>query len=86
MKKLLVAILAVAFMTSPAFASHGGKKKSKKKAGIECKKDQRCDVKNCDPSKCDPTKCDPSKCNPNTCHFRSCSQKSSSTASVENKQ
>ena len=36
MKKLLVAILAVTLMASPAIASTGGKKKAKKKAKTEC--------------------------------------------------
>ena len=50
MKKLLVAILAVTLMASPAFAANddGGKKKAKKQATVECKKD-----KCCDPAKCD---------------------------------
>jgi len=78
MKKLLVAILAVGLMASPALAANGGggKKKAKKKAKIECKKDKSCDVKNCDPKNCDPK----------TCHFPTCSkdQKCSTTATVAN--
>lgn len=38
MKKLLVAILAVTLMASPAMAANGGKKKAKKKAKTECTK------------------------------------------------
>lgn len=58
MKKSLVAILAVILMSLPAVAStDGGKKKARKKAKIECKKDNSCDVKNCDPKNCDPKVC-----------------------------
>ena len=58
MKKLLVAILALTLMASPVLAANGGgKKKAKKKARIECKKDKSCDIKNCDPKNCDPTCC-----------------------------
>lgn len=54
MKKLLVAILAVTLMASPAFAVNGGgKKKAKKKARIEAKKDKSCELKCCDPTCCD---------------------------------
>ncbi len=63
MKKLLVAILAVSLMASPAFAANdGGKKKAKKRAKVECKKDKCCDPTNCDPGKCDPTCCELSAC------------------------
>ena len=63
MKKLLVAILAVSVMSLPAMASNdGGKKKARKKAKVECKKDSSCDVKNCDPKNCDPKNCDPKNC------------------------
>jgi len=78
MKKLLVAILAIGLMASPALAANGGggKNKAKKKAKTECKKDKSCDVKNCDPKNCDPK----------TCHFPTCSkdQKCSSTTTVAN--
>jgi hypothetical protein len=48
MKKIFLSLLLIAFMVSPAFASNGGgKKKSKKKAQTECKRDQSCDLKNC---------------------------------------
>lgn len=58
MKKSLVAILAVILMSLPSMAStDGGKKKARKKAKIECKKDNSCDVKNCDPKNCDPKNC-----------------------------
>lgn len=68
MKKLLVAILAVTLMASPAFAANdGGKKKDKKKAKVECKKDKSCDPKCCDPKNCDPTKCDPTTCDLSAC-------------------
>jgi hypothetical protein len=63
MKKILVAILAVSLMSLPAMAStDGGKKKARKKAKIECKKDNSCDPKNCDPKNCDPKNCDPKNC------------------------
>ena len=63
MKKSLVAILAVILMSLPSMAStDGGKKKARKKAKIECKKDNSCDVKNCDPKNCDPKNCDPKNC------------------------
>ena len=53
MKKILVAILAVSLLSLPAMASNdGGKKKARKKAKIECKKDNSCDPKNCDPKNC----------------------------------
>lgn len=58
MKKLLVAILALGLLSLPALAANGGgKKKAKKKAKMECKKDNTCDVKNCDPKNCDPKVC-----------------------------
>jgi len=63
MKKLLVAILAVSLMATPAFAANdGGKKKAKKQAKVECRKDKCCDPKNCDPGQCDPACCDLSTC------------------------
>ena len=63
MKKILVAILAVSLLSLPAIAANdGGKKKARKKAKIECKKDSSCDVKNCDPKNCDPKNCDPKNC------------------------
>ena len=59
MKKLLVAILAVTLMTSPAFAANdGGNSKAKKKANIERKKDNSYDVKKCDSKNCDPKNCE----------------------------
>ena len=68
MKKLLVAILAVSVMSLPAIAANdGGKKKARKKAKIECKKDKSCDVKTCDPKNCDPKNCDPKNCPYPTC-------------------
>ena len=68
MKNLLVAILAVTLMSSPAFAANddGGKKKAKKKAKVECTKDKCCDPANCDPTKCDPKCCDLSACTKGT--------------------
>ena len=63
MKKILVAILAVSLLSLSAAASNdGGKKKARKKAKIECKKDNTCDLKNCDPKDCDPSNCDPKNC------------------------
>lgn len=63
MKKLLVAILAAGLLSLPAMASNdGGKKKARKKAKMECKKDNACDPKNCDPKNCDPKNCDPKNC------------------------
>lgn len=68
MKKLLVALLAITLMTSPAFATNdGGKSKARKKANIERKKDNSCDVKKCDPKICDPKNCDPKNCEFPTC-------------------
>ena len=46
MKKIFLGLLAIALMTSPAFAN-GGKKKARKKAKIECSKDKCCDAKTC---------------------------------------
>jgi len=63
MKKILVAILAVSLLSLPAMASNdGGKKKARKKAKTEIKKDNTCDPKNCDPKNCDPRNCDPKNC------------------------
>ena len=46
MKKILVAILAVSLLSLPAMASSdGGKKKTRKKAKTEIKKDNTCDPK-----------------------------------------
>jgi hypothetical protein len=72
MKKLLVAILAVSLLSLPAMASQdgGGKKKAKKKARIECKKDNTCDPKDCDPKNCDKN-CDPKNCDPKNCQYPS---------------
>ena len=95
MKKLLVAILAVGLMASPALASDGGggKKKAKKNARTECKQDKSCDVrncdpKNCDPKNCDPKNCDPKNCDPKTCQFPTCpkDQKCSTTPAVASNQ
>ena len=64
MKKILVAILALTLMASPSLAANdGGKKKSKKKARVECTKDKCCDPRNCDSKSCDPKNCNypPSK-------------------------
>ena len=73
MKNLLVAILAVSLLSLPAMASNdGGKKKARKKAKIECKKDNSCDLKNCDPKNCDPKNCDPKNCDPKNCPFPPC--------------
>ena len=73
MKKILVAILAVSLLSLPAMASNdGGKKKAKKKAKVECKKDSSCDVKKCDPKNCDPKNCDPKNCDPKNCQYTSC--------------
>jgi hypothetical protein len=63
MKKILVAILAVSLLSLPAMASSGGgKKKAKKKARTECRKNNSCDAKDCDPKCCDPKNCDPKNC------------------------
>ena len=63
MKKILVAILVASLLSLPAMASNdGGKKKARKKAKVECKKDNSCDPKNCDPKNCDPKNCDPKNC------------------------
>jgi len=72
MKKILVAILAVSLLSLPVMASNdGGKKKARKKAKTECKKDNTCDPKNCDPTKCDPKNCDPKNCDPKNCQYPS---------------
>ena len=48
MKRIFLSLLVIAFMVSPAFASNGGgKKKAKKTAKTECKRDETCDPKNC---------------------------------------
>ena len=64
--------LLIAFMAAPALAFDGGaKKKTKKKAKVECKMD-KCDPRDCDPKNCDPTCCDykacpkEAKCTPTT--------------------
>jgi hypothetical protein len=63
MKNIFLGLLAIALMSTPAFASNdGGKKKGQKKARTECKHEQRCDPKNCDPGKCDPKGCDLNTC------------------------
>jgi len=72
MKKILVAILAVSLLSLPAMASNdGGKKKARKKAKTEIKKDNTCDPKNCDPKNCDPRNCDPKNCDPKNCEYPS---------------
>ena len=84
MKKLLVAILVVSFVTSPAFASHddGGKKKARNKARVENKQAKPvatkksdakvCEIKNCDPKSCDLSTCDPKNCDPKNCDMQAC--------------
>ena len=72
MKKILVAILAVSLLSLPATASNdGGKKKARKKAKTEIKKDNICDPKNCDPKNCDPKNCDPKNFDPKNCQYPS---------------
>jgi hypothetical protein len=73
MKKILVAILAVSLLSLPAIASNdgGGKKKARKKAKVECKKDNTCDPTKCDPKNCDPKNCDPKNCDPRNCQYPS---------------
>jgi len=82
MKKLLVVILAVGFMSGPALASNGGgKKKAKKsKATVECKMNKTCDLSKCDPKDCDPKNCDFSKCDPKNCDLKTCEEKSTTCA------
>jgi hypothetical protein len=82
MKKLLVAILAVSLLSLSATASNdGGKKKARKKANIECKKDNACDPKNCDPKNCDPKNCDPKNCDLKNCQYPSDSKDGKCSAS-----
>ena len=72
MKHILVAILAVSLLSLTATAANdGGKKKARKKAKTECKKDNTCDPKNCDPKNCDPRNCDPKNCDPKNCQYPS---------------
>jgi hypothetical protein len=47
MKKIFLGMLVIALMASPAVYANGGKKKAKKKAKIECTKDDCCDPKVC---------------------------------------
>lgn len=79
MKKLLAAMLAVSLLSLPAIASYvgGGKKKAKKKARTECKKDNSCDPKNCDPKNCD------KNCDPRNCQYPVCSKEEKCSASTE---
>ena len=66
MKKLLVAILAVSLLSAPALAAEKGKKKTKKKAKIECAK-QCSSMKVCTKDeKCCPV-CIP--CPPESCAY-----------------
>ncbi|HEV8508648.1 MAG TPA: hypothetical protein VGQ53_24810 [Chitinophagaceae bacterium] len=58
MKNIFLGLLAIALMSSPAFAANGGgKKKSQKKAKTECRQVKDCDPKNCDPKCCDLSTC-----------------------------
>jgi len=66
MKKIFLGMLAIALMSSPAFAENGGKKKAKKKAKIECKKDNCCDPNCCDPKCCDLKSYQPKEGEPKT--------------------
>jgi hypothetical protein len=55
MKRIFLGLIAIALMAAPAFAGESGKKKAKKKAKIECKKDKCCDPKDCSKdAKCPP--------------------------------
>lgn len=47
MKRIFLGMLAIALMATPASAADGGKKKAKKKAKMECKKDKCCERKDC---------------------------------------
>jgi hypothetical protein len=47
MKKIFLGLLAIALIGSPAVYANGGKKKAKKKAKIECSKNNCCYVKAC---------------------------------------
>jgi hypothetical protein len=63
MKKIFLGLLAIALVSSTAFAANDeGKKKGKKKAKMECKQGKCCDPMTCDPSKCDPKCCDFNAC------------------------
>ncbi|HUR65436.1 MAG TPA: hypothetical protein VMZ03_03730 [Chitinophagaceae bacterium] len=63
MKKIFLAMTLAALMASPAvYANSGGKKKARKKAKVECKKDNCCDPKKCDPKNCDLKDCDLKNC------------------------
>jgi hypothetical protein len=63
MKKIILGMMAIALMSTTAIAANdGGKKKARKKAKTECKKEANCDPKNCDPKDCDPKCCDYKSC------------------------
>lgn len=59
MKKIFLGVLFIALMAPFIYASYdnGGKKKAKKKAKVECKKDIK--DSNCDPKDCCPPVCLP---------------------------
>jgi hypothetical protein len=89
MKKFLVAILAVSLFSLPAMASNdGGKKKDRKKARTERKKDKtKCNLYDCDPKDCDPKNCDPKNCDPNCCQYPVCPKEEKCSAEKgENKE
>jgi hypothetical protein len=60
MKKIFLGLMAIALLaTTDVNAGGGKKKKARKKAKIECKKEQCCDPKSCkkDDKCCDLTAC-----------------------------
>jgi hypothetical protein len=75
LKKIILSMALIAFMSGAAFAANdgGGKKKARKKAKTECKI-AKCDPKNCDLKTCDPNNCDPKNCDPKCVELASASR------------
>ena len=65
--------MLIALLSSSALYADGGKK-DKKKAKIECKKDNCCDPQKCYPGCCDASCCDEKSCAPKNEGAKTCSK------------
>jgi hypothetical protein len=76
MKNIFLGMMLIALLSSSAAYADGGKNMEKKKAKIECKKD------NC----CDPQKCNPGTCDSSCCDMKSCGSKDEAKTCSKNTQ
>lgn len=76
MRKIFLSMMAIALFAGVAFATNdgGGKKKARKKAKTECKK-ENCPPKCCNPQSCNPGTCAPGSGNSNCVDMKSAMEK-----------